>query len=75
MNDADNKNKNAPPTNANNVNVNTNDVQYLVQMKSHDYPITAFRGTVCLLGGNTNTHDATPLDTLTALLLSWFYEK
>lgn len=40
------------------------DVQYLMQLKSHDYPITAFRGTVCLLGGNANKHDETPLDTL-----------
>lgn len=39
-------------------------VQYLVQMKSHDYPIESFRGTVCLLGGNANKHDETPLDTL-----------
>lgn len=39
-------------------------VRYLVQMKSHDYPIVAFRGTVCLLGGNANTEDATPLNTL-----------
>lgn len=41
-----------------------NDVQYLVQMKSHDYPIAAFRGTSCLLGGNANKHDETPFDTL-----------
>lgn len=40
------------------------DVRYLVQIKSHDYPIEAFRGTVCLLGGNANVHDETPLDTL-----------
>lgn len=34
-------------------NPNNNEVvQYLVQFKSHDYPIEAFRGTVCLLGGN-----------------------
>eukprot|EP00571_Detonula_confervacea_P005762 CAMPEP_0172325174 /NCGR_PEP_ID=MMETSP1058-20130122/53296_1 /TAXON_ID=83371 /ORGANISM="Detonula confervacea, Strain CCMP 353" /LENGTH=283 /DNA_ID=CAMNT_0013041645 /DNA_START=64 /DNA_END=915 /DNA_ORIENTATION=- len=39
-------------------------VQYLVQMKSHDYPIESFRGTVCLLGGNANKNDETPLDTL-----------
>jgi hypothetical protein len=47
-----------------------NEVQYLVQFKSHDYPIKAFRGTVCLLGGNANGQtkkgegDVTPLDTL-----------
>ena len=41
-----------------------NDVQYLVQMKSHDYPIKNFRGSVCLLGGNANQQDLTPLDTL-----------
>ncbi|KAL7440804.1 hypothetical protein ACHAXM_007480 [Skeletonema potamos] len=53
-----------------------NQVQYLVQFKSHDYPIQAFRGTVCLLGGNANGQimnrrkqggggrDVTPLDTL-----------
>merc|ERR1712194_304151 len=35
-----------------------------VQMKSHDYPIEIFRGTVCLLGGNANKRDETPLDTL-----------
>lgn len=52
-------NKNDP----NNANPH-NDVQYLVQMKSHDYPIESFRGTVCLLGGNANKHDETPLDTL-----------
>lgn len=40
------------------------DVRYLVQVKSHDYPIEIFRGTVCLLGGNANKHDETPLDTL-----------
>lgn len=40
------------------------EVRYLVQVKSHDYPIEAFRGTVCLLGGNANKNDATPLDTL-----------
>lgn len=40
------------------------DVQYLVQLKSHDYPIEAFRGSVCLLGGNANKNDETPLDTL-----------
>lgn len=39
-------------------------VQYLVQMKSHDYPIEKFRGTICLLGGNANKRDETPLDTL-----------
>ena len=39
-------------------------VQYLVQMKSHDYPIEAFRGSVCLLGGNANKADSTPVDTL-----------
>jgi 8-oxo-dGTP pyrophosphatase MutT (NUDIX family) len=39
-------------------------VKYLVQMKSHDYPIPAFRGSICLLGGNANTNDATPIDTL-----------
>mmetsp|Transcript_2785 Transcript_2785/g.4714 ORF Transcript_2785/g.4714 Transcript_2785/m.4714 type:complete len:339 (-) Transcript_2785:1305-2321(-) len=32
-----------------------NQVQYLVQFKSHDYPIKAFRGTVCLLGGNASS--------------------
>ena len=41
-----------------------NDVQYLVQMKSHDYPIEKFRGTVCLLGGNANKQDDTPVETL-----------
>lgn len=41
-----------------------NKVRYLVQLKSHDYPIEAFRGTVCLLGGNANDKDNTPLDTL-----------
>jgi len=40
------------------------DVRYLVQLKSHDYPIEAFRGTVCLMGGNANIHDEMPLDTL-----------
>jgi hypothetical protein len=40
------------------------DVTYLVQVKSHDYPIEAFRGAVCLLGGNANVDDVTPLDTL-----------
>ncbi|KAL7529012.1 hypothetical protein ACHAWF_002803 [Thalassiosira exigua] len=40
------------------------DVKYLVQLKSHDYPIGDFRGTVCLLGGNANKRDATPLETL-----------
>ncbi|KAL9184186.1 hypothetical protein ACHAXT_002272 [Thalassiosira profunda] len=40
------------------------DVQYLVQVKSHDYPIVPFRGSVCLLGGNANKRDTTPLDTL-----------
>ncbi len=39
-------------------------VRYLVQVKSHDYPIEAFRGTVCLLGGNANANDETPLETL-----------
>ena len=39
-------------------------VKYLVQMKSHDYPIPAFRGSICLLGGNANVNDATPVDTL-----------
>ncbi len=59
---------------------NNNEVQYLVQIKSHDYPIEAFRGAVCLVGGNVNVaddkkkkkgaaleevdHDVTPLDTL-----------
>lgn len=54
-----------------------NEVQYLVQFKSHDYPIEAFRGAVCLLGGNASGGkkkglvgakgsggDVTPLDTL-----------
>jgi len=54
-----------------------NEVQYLVQYKSHDYPIKAFRGAVCLLGGNASGEtkkklggkgkvggDVTPLDTL-----------
>lgn len=53
-----------------------NEVQYLVQFKSHDYPIKAFRGAVCLLGGNASGRkkmvglkgkdrgDVTPLDTL-----------
>jgi len=55
-----------------------NEVQYLVQYKSHDYPIKAFRGAVCLLGGNASGDttkkklgkkgkvggDVTPLDTL-----------
>ena len=40
------------------------DVQYLVQVKSHDYPIVPFRGSVCLLGGNANKHDAGPAETL-----------
>jgi len=31
-----------------------NEVQYLVQFKSLDYPIKAFRGAVCLLGGNAS---------------------
>lgn len=39
-------------------------VKYLVQMKSHDYPISEFRGSICLLGGNANVNDATPIDTL-----------
>jgi hypothetical protein len=43
---------------------NGNDVMYLVQVKSHDYPIRAFRGAVCLLGGNANVDDPSPLDTL-----------
>ena len=38
--------------------------RYLVQVKSHDYPIAKFRGAVCLLGGNAAKADATPLDTL-----------
>jgi hypothetical protein len=46
------------------VESNGNNVRYLVQLKSHDYPIEAFRGTVCLLGGNANEKDTTPLDTL-----------
>ena len=46
------------------VGSNGNNVRYLVQLKSHDYPIEAFRGTVCLLGGNANEKDTTPLDTL-----------
>lgn len=45
-------------------NNNSDEVRYLVQMKSHDYPIEHFRGTVCLLGGNANKDDATPIDTL-----------
>ena len=36
---------------------NNNEVQYLVQIKSHDYPIEAFRGAVCLVGGNVNVAD------------------
>eukprot|EP00569_Conticribra_weissflogii_P006476 CAMPEP_0171331890 /NCGR_PEP_ID=MMETSP0878-20121228/3010_1 /TAXON_ID=67004 /ORGANISM="Thalassiosira weissflogii, Strain CCMP1336" /LENGTH=367 /DNA_ID=CAMNT_0011832539 /DNA_START=52 /DNA_END=1155 /DNA_ORIENTATION=+ len=39
-------------------------IRYLVQIKSHDYPITAFRGTICLLGGNAKSDDVTPLNTL-----------
>jgi len=38
--------------------------KYLVQIKSHDYPIPPFRGSVCLLGGNANTNDGSPVDTL-----------
>ena len=39
-------------------------IQYLVQVKSHDYPVESFRGAVSLLGGNANAQDKTPLDTL-----------
>ena len=39
-------------------------VKYLVQLKSHDYPILPFRGSVCLVGGNANKDDATSVDTL-----------
>ena len=39
-------------------------VRYLVQVKSHDYPVEIFRGTACLLGGNAQPSDAAPLDTL-----------
>lgn len=58
-------------------------VKYLVQMKSHDYPIPAFRGSICLLGGNANNNDATPVDTLVRELkeelgstgsLSWIHK-
>ena len=42
----------------------TNETQYLVQLKSHDYPIEAFRGSVCLLGGNADKRDDSPIDTL-----------
>ena len=42
----------------------TNETQYLVQLKSHDYPIEAFRGAVCLLGGNADKRDDSPIDTL-----------
>ena len=42
----------------------TNETRYLVQLKSHDYPIDAFRGSVCLLGGNADKRDHTPIDTL-----------
>jgi len=42
----------------------TNETRYLVQLKSHDYPIEAFRGAVCLLGGNADKNDDTPIDTL-----------
>jgi len=43
---------------------NKDDVQYLVQLKSHDYPIEKFRGAACLLGGNAKREDASPLETL-----------
>lgn len=39
-------------------------IKYLVQMKSHDYPIPSFRGSICLIGGNANKNDATSIDTL-----------
>lgn len=39
-------------------------IKYLVQRKSHDYPIAAFRGSICLLGGNANKLDASPVETL-----------
>ena len=42
----------------------TNETRYLVQLKSHDYPIEAFRGAVCLLGGNADKRDDTPINTL-----------
>ncbi len=45
-------------------NDNDDNIRYLVQIKSHDYPITAFRGTICLLGGNAKGDDDSPLDTL-----------
>ncbi|KAL7484170.1 hypothetical protein ACHAW6_009816 [Cyclotella cf. meneghiniana] len=38
--------------------------KYLVQIKSHDYPIPPFRGSVCLLGGNADSDDLSPVDTL-----------
>ncbi|KAL3802085.1 hypothetical protein HJC23_010841 [Cyclotella cryptica] len=53
------------------------EVKYLVQIKSHDYPISPFRGAICLLGGNANTDDISPVDTLVRELheelgaLSW----
>jgi 8-oxo-dGTP pyrophosphatase MutT (NUDIX family) len=37
---------------------------YLFQRKSRDYPILAFRTAVCLFGGNAESEDATPLETL-----------
>ena len=51
--------------------------KYLVQIKSHDYPIPPFRGSICLPGGNANADDPSPVDTLVRELreelgsLSW----
>eukprot|EP00957_Ditylum_brightwellii_P115002 8772130-Ditylum_brightwellii.AAC.1 len=40
------------------------DDKYLVQLKSRDYPITAFQEAVCLFGGNVKQDDAGPKQTL-----------
>jgi len=58
-------------------------VKYLVQMKSHNYPIPSFRGSISLIGGNANEDDATRVDTLVRELteelgfagsLSWIHK-
>ena len=42
----------------------TSKTRYLVQRKSRDYPIEPFRRAVCLFGGNAESTDNEPLDTL-----------
>mmetsp|Transcript_8671 Transcript_8671/g.13366 ORF Transcript_8671/g.13366 Transcript_8671/m.13366 type:complete len:230 (+) Transcript_8671:125-814(+) len=39
--------------------------KYLVQRKSKDYPIKPFQNSVCLFGGNAETTDKQPMETLT----------